>query len=107
VSTIDRPFRYDTTLHGVVAPRLARATATIRFTLARAASIRLRIETRSGVIVRTLNPVSLQAGPGSVVWDGRLPHGTKAYGGAYVAHLFATSEVGTSDIAVPFGFRRA
>jgi len=107
VSTIDRPFRYDTTLRGVGAPKLARKRATIRFTLSRAATVRLRIETRSGVVVRTLTPVALQAGGRSIVWDGRLPHGTKAYGGVYVAHVFATSEVGTSDIAVPFGFRRA
>lgn len=106
VSTIDRPFRYDTTLHGAVAPKTAVGSATIRFTLARAASVRLRIETRSGVTVRDLPPVQLQPGARSVVWDGRLPHGTRAYGGVYVAHLFATSEVGTSDLLLPFGFRR-
>jgi hypothetical protein len=41
------------------------------------------------------------------VWDGTLPQGTRAYGGVYVAHVFATSDVGTSDIAVPFAFRRS
>jgi hypothetical protein len=56
--------------------------------------------------VRTLPPVALATGVRSVVWDGTLPHGTKAYGGVYVAHVFATSDVGTSDIAVPFAFRR-
>jgi exopolysaccharide biosynthesis protein len=106
VSTIDRPFRYDTTLRGVSAPKTAVAQATIRFTLSRRASVRLRIETKNGVVVRTLPPVALTVGPGSVSWDGRLPHGTKAYGGVYVAHVFATSDVGTSDIAVPFAFRR-
>jgi hypothetical protein len=106
VSTIDRPFRYDTTLRGVSAPKLALGQATIRFTLARPASIRLRIETKNGVVVRTLSPVALQAGGRSVVWDGTLPHGTRAFGGVYVAHVFATSDVGTSDIVVPFAFRR-
>jgi hypothetical protein len=107
VSTIDRPFRYDTTLRGVSAPKLARGQAAIRFTLSRAASVKLRIETKNGVVVRTLAPATLQAGARSVVWDGTLPHGTKAYGGVYVAHVFATSDVGTSDIVVPFAFRRA
>jgi hypothetical protein len=107
VSTIDRAFRYDTTLRGVTAPNSARAQATIRFTLSRPASVRLRIETRNGVVVRTLPGVSLQSGARSVVWDGTLPQGTRAYGGVYVAHLFATSEVGTSDVAVPFAFRRS
>lgn len=106
VSTIDRPFRYDTTLRAVNAPKLSLAQATIRFTLSRPASIRLRIETRDGIVVRTLPPVALQAGARSVVWDGTLPHGTRAYGGVYVAHVFATSDVGTSDLAVPFAFRR-
>ncbi len=107
VSTIDRPFRYDTTLRGVTAPKSARGNVTVRFTLSRAASVQLRIETRGGVVVRTQKSVELQPGARSVVWDGTLPQGTRAYGGAYVAHLFATSEVGTSDIAVPFAFRRA
>jgi hypothetical protein len=107
VSTIDRPFRYDTTLRGLAAPRLARTSAAIRFTLSRPAKVRLQIETRNGVIVRALPAVNLPAGPQSLVWDGRLPHGTKAYGGTYVAHVFATSEVGTSDLAGQFAFRRA
>lgn len=106
VSTIDRPFRYDTTLRGVNAPALARGLATIRFTLSRPASVKLRIETKNGVIVRTLPPVALQPGARSVVWDGRLPHGTRAYGGVYVAHVFATSDAGSSDLVVPFAFRR-
>jgi flagellar hook assembly protein FlgD len=66
----------------------------------------LRIETKNGVVVRTLPPVALQAGARSVGWAGTLPQGTRAYGGVYVAHVFATSDVGTSDIAVPFAFRR-
>jgi hypothetical protein len=107
VSTIDRPFRFDTTLRGVTAPKSARAQATIRFTLSRPASVRLRIETKNGVLVRTLPAVALQPGARSVIWDGRLPQGTRAYGGVYVAHVFATSDVGTSDLAVPFAFRRA
>ncbi|MFL5961324.1 MAG: phosphodiester glycosidase family protein [Gaiellaceae bacterium] len=106
VSTIDRPFRYDTTLRGVSAPKLSLAQATIRFTLSRPASIRLRIETKNGVVMRTLPPVLLQPGARSVTWDGALPRGTRAYGGVYVAHVFATSDVGTSDITVPFAFRR-
>src|SRR5262249_12297473 len=107
VSTIDRPFRYDTTLRGVAAPQSAVGTASIRFTLSRAASVRLRIETRDGVVLRTVSPVALQPGARSVEWDGRLAQGTRAFGGSYVAHLFATSDVGTSELAVPFGFRRA
>ena len=106
VSTVDRPFRYDKTLRGLVAPKTAVGQATFRFTLSRAASVRLRIETHNGVAVRDIPPVQLAAGARTVAWDGRLPHGTRAYGGVYTAHLFVTSEVGTSELLVPFTFRR-
>jgi Phosphodiester glycosidase/FlgD Ig-like domain len=106
-STIDRTFRYDATLHAVAAPKVARGRATIRFTLARPARVRLSIETRNGLVVRALDPVALQPGARAIVWDGKLARGPRAVGGAYVAHLSATSDVGTSDVAVPFGFRRA
>jgi hypothetical protein len=107
VSTADRAFRFDTTLRGLQTPKLARASATVRFTLSRPAKVTLQIETRNGVIVRALPAVSLPAGAQALVWDGRLPHGTRAYGGSYVAHVFASSEFGTSDLAGPFAFRRA
>ena len=105
-STIDRTFRYDTTLKGLSAPQLARGRATFRFTLSRAAKVRLQIETKTGVVMRSQAPVALSAGTQSVVWDGRLPLGTKAYSGTYVGHVFATSSVGTSDLALQFAFRR-
>ncbi len=105
-SAIDRTFRYDATLRGLAVPKLARGSAAVRFTLSRPASVELRIETGNGVVVRDLPPVSLSAGARSVVWDGRLPHGTLAYGGRYVAHVFVTSAVGTSDLSSPFSFRR-
>jgi Phosphodiester glycosidase/FlgD Ig-like domain len=106
LSTIDRTFRYDTTLRGLTAPKVARGSVAIRFTLSRAASVTLRIETPTGVLVRALTPSSLQAGTRSVVWDGRLPHGTRAYSGTYVADLTVTSSVGTSNLSTTFAFRR-
>ena len=105
VSTIDRAFRYDTTLRSLAVPP-ARGTATVRFTLARAAKVRLRVETTNGVVVRDLPPVALDAGARSIVWDGRLPLGTRAFGATYVAHVFAASAVGTSELSVQFPFRR-
>jgi Phosphodiester glycosidase/FlgD Ig-like domain len=107
VSTIDRVFRYDTTLRGLTVPRPARGTAAIRFTLSRPASVRLRVETPTGVLVRQVPPVSLPAGAQAVDWDGRLPHGSRAYGGSYVAHLFVTSSVGTSEFFARFSFVRS
>jgi hypothetical protein len=106
MSVADRAFRYDTTLKGLSVPALSRGRLTVRFTLSRPARLRLRIETRSGVTMRDLPPASLPAGVQQIVWDGRLPQGTRAYGGTYVAHVFVTSTVGTSDLALPFVFRR-
>ena len=106
MSIADRSFRYDTTLHALVVPKLARGNLTVRFTLSRDAKVRLRIETQGGVTMRDLAPASLTRGPQQLVWDGGLPQGTRAYGGAYVARLFVTSEVGTSELSTPFTFRR-
>jgi flagellar hook assembly protein FlgD len=105
-STIDRTFRYDATLRGLVAPRAARGSATFRFTLSRPASVQLQVESPTGVVVRSLPPAQLPAGPGAVTWDGRLPAGSPAYGGSYVAVLTVTSAVGTSNLQVAFSFRR-
>lgn len=106
-SVVDRTFRYDTTLRALTAPTGARGRAAIRFTLSRSASVVLRIETPAGVVVRTLPAASLAPGARSIVWDGRLQQGTRAWPGSYLAHVFATSSVGTSDLVVPFTFRRS
>ncbi len=107
VSTIDRAFRVDSTLRGLVAPALARGRATIRFQLTRTASVLLRIETAGGVTVRALPAVQLQAGARRLTWDGTLAGGARAPSGRYVAHVFATSAVGTSDLRATFAFRVA
>jgi hypothetical protein len=105
-STIDRTFRYDTTLTGLTARKPARGTATFPFTLSRAATVKLTIETRGGVVIRALAAASLQPGAQSLSWDGKLPRGSRAFGGAYVADVVVTSQVGTSDLTVPFTFTR-
>jgi hypothetical protein len=105
-STVDQTFRYDTTLAGPMVTLPTRGSAVVRYTLARAATVHLRIETRAGVVVRNLPAVSQQAGARQLAWDGVLPQGTRAYGGPYLAHLFVTSTVGASDLTVPFTFRR-
>jgi hypothetical protein len=104
VSTIDRPFRVDSTLRGLAVPP-ARGHADVSFVLGRPASVRLRIETTGGVTVRLLPAVQLAAGPAQLTWDGTIRGGAKAPSGSYVAHVFATSEVGTSDLRQTFAFR--
>jgi hypothetical protein len=105
-STIERTFRYDTTLQALVVPRSARRTLRVGFTLTRPAQLTLRIETGSGAVLRALPSVALQPGARSINWDGRLPGGSPAFAGSYVAHVTITSDVGVSERSVSFRFRR-
>ena len=72
-STVERAFRYDMTLRGLVVPHTARARLTVRFALARAAKVQLSIQTPRGSLLRALTPVSLQPGAQSIVWTGAYP----------------------------------
>jgi hypothetical protein len=105
-SAAERTFRYDTTLRGLAVPKSARGRLAVGFTLARSAAVTLRIETPSGVPVRTVAAGRLAAGAHSIAWDGRLDAGTRAFGGTYVADVVAASSVGTSDLSSTFAFRR-
>jgi hypothetical protein len=103
-SVMDRSFRYDTTLRGLKVPKLAHGQASVGFTLSRPASVKLQIETRAGVAVRSYPAVRLPAGPGTLTWDGILSTGTRAPAGTYVAHLDVSSAVGASDLSATFTF---
>jgi hypothetical protein len=105
-STIERTFRYDTTLRALAVPRLAQKSAAVGFTLTRPAQVTLRIESTTGAVIRALPAAALQPGVRSLRWDGRLPGGTRAFDGTYVAHLVIVSEVGSSERSVSFRFRR-
>jgi hypothetical protein len=105
-SMMERTFRVDTTLQTLAVPRVARGGVRVGFTLTRPAQVTLRIETAGGIVVRTLPAAALQPGAGSIRWDGRLPGGSPAFAGSYVAHLLFTSDVGTSDRSVSFRYRR-
>jgi hypothetical protein len=112
VSTATRTFSLNRTLSGVgVRPAFVRlpprgAAVTVTFSLTQPANAALRVETASGVTVRTLRKPSLGAGAQSIVWDGRLPHGTLVHSGRYVARVIATNPVGTAQLAKPFVVRR-
>jgi hypothetical protein len=105
-TTMDTSFRYDTTVRGLVVPQTARGRLSIRFALSRPARVQLSIETPGGVVLRTLPVARLRPGARSVAWDGRLPLGSRAYAGTYVAHLAVKSEVGASDLSAAFQYRR-
>jgi flagellar hook assembly protein FlgD len=65
-----------------------------------------RIETLSGIVVRSLGRTL--AGPGtlSVSWNGTAGSGGTVYSGRYVADVIATSTVGTTELTASFIVRR-
>ena len=100
VSTIDRTFRYDTTLKGLSAPQLARGRAAFRFTLSRAgqgAAADRDEERRRHARAAAGAPCSRARSRSSGTVACRTAR--RRTRGAYVAHVFATSAVGTSDLA--------
>ncbi len=111
-STAERTFAFDRTLAAAaVEPPLLRAgasggTVTVTARLSRPAKVTLRIETTRGSLVRELAGGNRPAGALSLAWDARLPKGQVVHSGRFVAKLVAVSEVGTSDLAVPFTVRR-
>jgi hypothetical protein len=112
-SSVERPFSLNTTLGfgKTLPPALSvprrRARAVAEFTLARGASVTSRIETMSGTVVRKADPpVTLQAGPASVMWDGRTNKGATVHSGTYVARMTAKNVAGSVSLTSKFTVRR-
>ena len=103
-SLADRPFVVDYTLSALKVPAVAH-TLKVGFTLSRAASVTLQIETKAGALVARLPAASLGAGVQSLTWDDTTLGGAKAPNGAYVARVISTSAVGTSELSAPFALR--
>jgi exopolysaccharide biosynthesis protein len=112
-SATTRRFAVNSTLASLtVAParvvvRKTGGTASIRWTQARAARVKVTIETPEGVVVRTVSNLQLQAGAQSVTWDGRAGTRKPVAGGRYVAKVTATNELGAVSLTQPLTVRRA
>jgi Phosphodiester glycosidase/FlgD Ig-like domain len=113
VTSVVRPFSLNTTLGfaSTVAPALSvprrRARAVAQFELGRPASVTTRIETPSGTVIRKADPaVELQAGPASVLWDGRTSKGATVHSGPYVARMTAKNAAGSVSLTSKFTVRR-
>ena len=78
----------------------------IRWAQARAARVKVTIETPEGIVVRTATSAPLQAGEQSVIWDGRAGNRKLVAGGAYVARVTATNELGAVSLTQPLTVRR-
>jgi hypothetical protein len=86
-------------------PRAGR-NATIAWTQARAGQVTVVVETRSGVLVRTIAKRRFEAGPGSATWNGRLRNGRPVFGGVYRVRVAARNEVGLVSLEQPLRVRR-
>lgn len=82
------------------------ASATIGWTQARAARVRVTVETPEGVLIRTVSNGRVEAGTPTLTWDGRLTNGKLAPGGRYLVRVTATNELGTVDLERPLTVRR-
>jgi flagellar hook assembly protein FlgD len=75
------------------------------FKLTRAATITPRIETASGVLLRTLPKTRGRPGDLQVAWDGVTDGGAVVFSGRYVARLTATNELGSVSLGAGFSVR--
>ena len=112
-STTTRRFTVNSTLSSLrVAPlrvvvRPTGGRADIRWAQARAARVKVTIETPGGVVVRTVANAPSAPGELSVAWDGRGANRKPVAGGAYVARVTATNELGAVSLTQPLTVRRA
>ena len=111
-STTTRRFTVNSTLASLrVAPlrvvvRPTGGRADIRWAQARAARVKVTIETPGGVVVRTVANAPFQPGELSVAWDGRGGNRKPVGGGRYVARVTATNELGVVSLTQPLTVRR-
>ncbi len=111
-SSVERRFMLDRTLGfaAPVAPALAVPRAQVRgvatFKLTRTATVAARIETTSGVLLRSFPRQRVAAGDYEVTWDGLTDGGATVYSGKYLAEVTATSEIGPSTLGATFAVRR-
>ncbi len=102
-STAEQTFQVDFTLSGLKVPAIA--TWDEDQLRSRPASVVLQVETKDGVVVAKLPPVSLEAGAQSIPWDDTTTSGAKAPVGSYVARVVATSSR-MSSVSGTFALRR-
>ena len=112
VSSAERDFMLNRTLGfpTPVAPALAvprpQPRAVAVFKLTRPATLTPRIETASGVVLRTLPRLRATPGDVQIAWDGTTDGGAVVYSGRYVASLTATNELGPVTLDATFTVTR-
>ena len=111
-STVTRRFAVNSTLASLrvgparIVVRPSGGRADIRWTQARAARVRVTIETSEGIVVRTISNASLPAGDQAAMWDGRGANRKPVGTGRYVARVTAQNELGAVSLAQVVTVRR-
>ena len=111
-STTTRRFWVNSTLASLrVAPsrvvvRPTGGRADIRWTQARAARVKVTIETAEGIVVRTVSNTPVLPGEQAVAWDGRAGKRTPVGTGRYVVRVAATNELGVVSLTQLVTVRR-
>ena len=111
-STTTRRFAVNSTLAALrVAPALvvvrkAGWKAEFRWSQARAARVKVTVETPEGIVVRTVSNGPLQPGQQTVAWDGLAGNRKPVAGGRYFARVTATNELGVVSLTQPVTVRR-
>jgi len=106
-SAADRTFSVNTTLGHVTAPATlrSRSPAMIAFTLARAARLRVTVESAAGEIYRTVASGPRAAGRIAVRWNGRDGRNRRLSPGSWAIRVAASNEVGTTQFLLPLTIR--
>ncbi len=113
VSSATRRFSVNSTLASLrVAParvvvRPTGGRAELRWAQARAARVKVTIETPEGIVVRTVSNGAFQPGELLAVWDGLGSNRKPVGGGRYVVRVAATNELGSVALTQPLTVRRA
>lgn len=111
-SSTTRRFAVNSTLgflrvapHRLFLPPAGRNVA-VQWTQARAARVKVTIETSEGILVRTVVSQRLEPGQQSIAWNGRARNGKLVSGGRYVVRVAATNELSSVSLTRPLTVRR-
>jgi hypothetical protein len=81
------------------------ANAPIRWDQTREARVKVTVETREGVVLRTVSRATRKPGTQLAAWNGRAKNGKLAASGRYLVRVTATNELGTVSLARPLTVR--
>jgi hypothetical protein len=110
-STTTRRFAVNSTLGSLRTParvvvRNTGGKAEIRWAQARAARVKVTIETPESVLVRTVASTATPVGDQTVLWDGRGANRKPVGAGRFLVRVTATNELGTVSLVQPLVVRR-